>query len=146
MHRNTSADLYDLNYLEALFNEDVDHLRDIEHYARAVGSDPTAPCSHSENASSTRISCRMPPDPLYLQRITDVLLPFIQHVIIATLLHRRHGLRRWSWSSVSHTSVCSRQRISLHALKLLFFALVLIHTTFPFRLSSLHIYVRYYEI
>jgi len=59
LHRNTPAESYDLSYLEALFENDVDEIQHVERAAAAMGIGPGAPCRHSENFGSTRTTCRV---------------------------------------------------------------------------------------
>ena len=53
LHRNMLAESYDLLYLEALFENDVVEIEQVECAAAAVGIGPGAHCGHSENFGST---------------------------------------------------------------------------------------------
>ncbi|KAJ3924494.1 MAG: hypothetical protein NXY57DRAFT_969752 [Lentinula lateritia] len=55
---DVGSGLYDLEYLEALFRNNVDEIEFIESNAQADGYGPLAPCSTIVNFSSQRIDCR----------------------------------------------------------------------------------------
>ncbi|KAF8189164.1 hypothetical protein K438DRAFT_1936105 [Mycena galopus ATCC 62051] len=52
-------DSYDLDYIEAFFNEDDDELQRIEEAACLLGYGPLATCKNVTNVSSQRFHCRM---------------------------------------------------------------------------------------
>ena len=49
---------YDTEYLEALFNGDVDEIECVEATARTGGYGPLAPCSTISNYNSVKVNCR----------------------------------------------------------------------------------------
>ncbi len=53
-----SKGLYDLEYLEALFQENQDALDDIEMDAQCDGIGPRAVCKTVSNVSSVKVDCR----------------------------------------------------------------------------------------
>jgi hypothetical protein len=49
---------YDIDYLDAYFNEDMEEIERIESAANSAGYGPLAPCSTIYNFSSQRTHCR----------------------------------------------------------------------------------------
>ena len=52
------AGLYDVEYLEALFDDDTEEITQTESAAYSNGFGPLAPCSTVCNSSSVKIHCR----------------------------------------------------------------------------------------
>jgi len=59
LHYGPASDLYDLDYLQALFHNDQDEISMIEAEAREHGFDPSASqCAVVMNHTSVRVMCR----------------------------------------------------------------------------------------
>jgi hypothetical protein len=58
MNYDVGNGLFDIEYLEALFLNDMDAIMDIEAKASLVGFDPCAYCSTITNVSSVKVHCR----------------------------------------------------------------------------------------
>jgi hypothetical protein len=67
---------YDLDYLEAFFNEDDDELQRIEEAAADLGYGPLATCINVANFSSQRYHCRE--RPLHFSFLNQTLTSFPQ--------------------------------------------------------------------
>lgn len=52
-------DSYDVDYLEAYFNEDFEEIDRIESSALALGCGPLAECTMITNSSTQRVNCRL---------------------------------------------------------------------------------------
>ncbi|KIK75466.1 hypothetical protein PAXRUDRAFT_36981 [Paxillus rubicundulus Ve08.2h10] len=57
VHYGPESGEYDIGYLQALFNEDMDEINAIELEARQCGFDPAAPCPTIMNHTSVRVTC-----------------------------------------------------------------------------------------
>ncbi|KAF9232366.1 hypothetical protein BU15DRAFT_90674 [Melanogaster broomeanus] len=57
VHYGPDSGEYDIEYLQALFNEDRKEIHDIESEARQHGFDPVAPCLTVMNHTSVRVTC-----------------------------------------------------------------------------------------